>query len=132
MMFKGVKEILQKDSRYKAQAYAFVLAALEVARIQTGKSKHVTGVELLQGIKILAQKDFGIMAKTVLESWGIKTTDDIGEIVFNLIDIKLLSKTDEDKKEDFHNVFDFETVFIKEYPFTKTDSPPRHRDTEKE
>ena len=128
MMFEGVKEILQKDSRYKAQAYVFVLAALEVARIQTGKSKHVTAVELLQGIKTLAQKDFGIMAKTVLESWGIKITDDIGEIVFNLIDVKLLSKTDEDKKEDFHNVFDFDKAFVNEYPFMEKDK----RDTDEQ
>ncbi len=112
-------EVLQKDNRYKPQAYAVVLAALEVARIQTGKSKHVTAVELLQGIKTLAQKDFGIMAKTVLEFWGIKTTDDIGEIVFNLIDAKLLSKTDEDKKEDFHKVFDFDKAFVNEYPFSQ-------------
>jgi uncharacterized repeat protein (TIGR04138 family) len=92
----------------------------------------VSGQELCQGFKTLALSEFGIMAKTVLESWGIKTTDDIGEIVFNLIDVELLSKTEEDKKEDFHNVFDFEQVFVKDYPFLNIDSPKRHQDTEKE
>ncbi len=116
-MVDPINEILSKDSRYKSEAYGFVLASLEVARVQTGKTKHVTGFDLLQGLKTLAIKDYGIMAKTVLESWGIKTTDDIGEIVFNLIDTELLSKTSEDQKEDFHNIFDFDTVFMKEYPF---------------
>jgi len=114
---ESVKHILEKDSRYKFQAYAFVLAALEVARLQTKKTKHVTGLELLEGVKSLAQQEFGLMAKTVFESWGIKTTDDVGEIVFNLIEEGLLSKTDEDKKEDFHNVYDFNKVFNDEYPF---------------
>lgn len=118
-MFDSVKKILQKDKRYKFQAYPFVLAALEIARKQTEKNRHVTGQELCQGFKTLAQNEFGIMAKTVLESWGVKTTDDIGEIVFNLIDVKLLSKTDEDKKEDFHNVFDFDKAFVNEHRFSQ-------------
>lgn len=118
-MLNEIDEILKKDTRYKIQAYAFVLEALEVARRLVGKDKHVSGKELLEGIRVLAQKQYGIMAKTVFESWGIKTTDDFGEIVFNLVEVKLLSKTEEDSKEDFHNVFDFEEVFIKQYTFPK-------------
>ena len=124
-------EIIQKDPRYKVQAYAFVLSALEVARAQTKKTSHVTGQELCQGFKTLAISEFGIMAKTVLEKWGVTKTDDIGEIVYNMIDAGLLSKTDEDKIEDFHNVYDFEKVFDKEYMFKDTDLPQRHKDTEK-
>jgi uncharacterized repeat protein (TIGR04138 family) len=124
-------DIIQKDSRYKAQAYTFVLTALEVAREQTKKPTHVTGQELCYGFRSLAISEFGIMAKSVLESWGIKKTDDIGEIVYNMIDAGLLSKTDEDKIEDFHNIFDFEKVFDKEYLFEKKDLPPRDRGTEK-
>lgn len=131
-MFDSIQNILEKDKRYKYQSYPFILTALEVARQQTKKTQHVSGQELCQGFKTLALSEFGIMAKTVLESWGIKTTDDIGEIVFNLIDVELLSKTEEDKKEDFHNVFDFEQVFVKDYPFLNIDSPKRHQDTEKE
>ena len=131
-MFDSIQNILEKDKRYKYQAYPFILAALEVTRQETKKTQHVSGQELCQGFKTLVLSEFGIMAKTVLESWGVKTTDDIGEIVFNLIDVELLSKTEEDKKEDFHNVFDFEQVFVKDYPFLNIDSPKRHQDTEKE
>lgn len=116
-MLLDVNEILRKDNRYKKQAYSFILASLEVARLITKKSKHVTARELLEGFKVLAQKEFGIMAKTVLESWGIKTTDDVGEIVFNLIEVGILSKTEEDRKEDFYNVFDFNEVFVQKYQF---------------
>lgn len=131
-MLESLKKILKQDSRYKIQAYAFVLGALETARKLTGKDKHVSGIELLQGVKVLAQKEYGIMAKTVLEAWGVKTTDDIGEIVFNLIDAKVLSKTDEDSKDDFHNVYDFEKVFVEGYQFSKGYTPQSHKDTEKE
>ncbi|MBS4015054.1 MAG: hypothetical protein KGZ86_01245 [Candidatus Latescibacteria bacterium] len=130
-MLSEINEIVKKDPRYKIQAYAFVLAAIETARKITQKEKHVSGVDLLEGVKILAQREYGIMAKTVLESWGVKTTDDIGEIVFNLIDVKMLSKTDQDTKEEFHDVYDFEEVFVKEYSFTKDSLPPRHEDTDK-
>ncbi|MCX7784872.1 MAG: hypothetical protein N2201_01380 [candidate division WOR-3 bacterium] len=117
-MLPNINDILSKDNRYKLQSYAFVLASLELARRITNKPKHVTALELLEGVKVLAQKEFGIMAKTVLEFWGIKTTDDIGEIVFNLIEAGILTKTAEDKKEDFHNVFDFNEVFVQDYQFT--------------
>ncbi len=119
-MFESIYDMIKKDPRYKFQAYAFILTALELARKQTGKKRHVTAIELLQGFKELAHKEYGIMAISVLESWGVTTTDDVGEIVFNLIDAKLLSKTDEDKKEDFHNVFDFNKVFNDEYVFPET------------
>jgi len=118
-LFDSFKNILEKDKRYKVQAYTFVMAALDVAQKQTKKTKHVSGQELCQGFKTLAQSEFGLMAKTVIESWGIRTTDDIGEIVYNMIDEGMMVKTEEDKKEDFHNVFDFETVFVKEYPFVQ-------------
>ncbi|MEO0092312.1 MAG: Minf_1886 family protein [candidate division WOR-3 bacterium] len=118
-MLSDINEILRKDNRYKIHAYSFVLASLKLARQIAKKPKHVTALELLEGVKVLAQNEFGIMAKTVLESWGIKTTDDIGEIVFNLIEARILSKTEEDKKEDFHNVFDFNEVFVQDYQFSK-------------
>jgi uncharacterized repeat protein (TIGR04138 family) len=120
-LFDSFKNILEKNKRYKIQAYTFVMAALDVAQKQTEKKRHVTGQELCQGFKTLAQSEFGLMAKTVIESWGIQTTDDIGEIVYNMIDEGMMGKTDEDKKEDFHNVFEFDKVFVKEYPFTQED-----------
>jgi uncharacterized repeat protein (TIGR04138 family) len=110
-------EILEKDSRYKLEAYFFVLAALDYTRKMTDKPKHVTGQELLEGIRKLGIQQYGIMTKTVFESWGIKTTKDFGEIVFNMVNAGILSKTEEDKIEDFNNVYDFTEVFEKNYSF---------------
>lgn len=112
-------EILKKDSRYKLEAYFFVLAALDYTRKLTKKPKHVTGKELLEGIKRLGLEQYGIMTKTVFESWGVKTTRDFGEIVFNMVKAGILAKTEEDKIEDFDNVYDFDEVFEKNYHFGK-------------
>jgi len=110
-------EILSKDSRYKIEAYFFVLAALDYTRKETGKPKHLTGQELLEGIRKLGLEQYGIMTKTVFESWGLKTTNDFGQIVFNMVNASILSKTEEDKIEDFDNVYDFTEVFEKNYHF---------------
>jgi uncharacterized repeat protein (TIGR04138 family) len=116
---KKLLEILEKDPRYKLPAYIFVLASLEGAKKKLKKERiHLTAQELLEGFKDLAQNEFGALAKTVLESWGIKSTADVGEIVFNLIEAQLLTKTPEDKKEDFAFVFDFDEVFVQKYEFS--------------
>ncbi len=112
-------EILSKDSRYKLEAYFFVLAALEYTRKMTIKPKHVTGQELLEGIKKLGIEQYGIMTKTVFESWGVKNTKDFGQIVFNMVNAEVLSKTEEDKIEDFDNIYDFTEVFEMNYQFNK-------------
>ncbi|MEO0114880.1 MAG: Minf_1886 family protein [candidate division WOR-3 bacterium] len=112
-------EILRKDPRYKLEAYFFVLAALDYTRKMTKKPKHVTGKELLEGIKRLGLEQYGIMTKTVFESWGVRTTRDFGEIVFNMVNAGILAKTEEDKIEDFDNVYDFSEVFEKNYHFGK-------------
>lgn len=112
-------EILSKDSRFKLEAYFFVLAALEYTRKITKKPKHITGQELLEGIKKLGLEQYGFMTKTVFESWGVKTTKDFGQIVFNMVKAEVLSKTEEDKIEDFDNVYDFTEVFEKNYQFNK-------------
>lgn len=114
-MDKRLEKILKKDKRYKLEAYLFLFEALDYTRKKFNKPRHVTGQELLAGIKELAQMKFGRMAKTVFEDWGIKTTDDFGEVVFNLVEAKLLTKTEDDKKEDFHNVYSFDEVFVRDY-----------------
>jgi len=116
-MNQEFEPILQKDSRYKLEAYFFVLAALDYTRKDTGKPKHITGKELLEGIRKLGLEQYGIMTKTVFESWGVKTTNDFGQIVFNMVTTGLLGKTEEDKVEDFDNVYDFTEVFEKNYQF---------------
>ncbi|MGB9719869.1 MAG: Minf_1886 family protein [bacterium] len=109
--------MLQKDPRYRLEAYIFVLEALHYARGKFNVEKHVTGKQLLEGIKELAIKKYGTMAKMVFEHWGVKKTVDFGNIVFNMVQEHVLSKTEEDKLEDFNEVYDFEEVFVKNYEF---------------
>ncbi len=117
--WEKIEEILREDKRYKPNAYFFVLAALRYEIDRLKKKRHITGKELARAIKDLAIREYGPMAKTVLNSWGIYKTDDFGEIVFNMVDKGLLTKQDKDKKEDFHNLFDFDEVFLEKYPWGK-------------
>ncbi len=110
-----LNRILEKDPRYKLDAYIFVLESLYYAREKFKVEKHVTGKQLLEAIKELALKRFGPMTKMVFEYWGVKKTIDFGNIVFNMVNERILSKTEEDKIEDFENVYDFEEVFVKNY-----------------
>jgi len=113
-----LQEAVAKDPRYKPEAYIFVHDALGHTWARLDERRHVTGRELLEGIKDLALKRYGRMAKAVLNSWGVKTTDDFGAIVFSLVDAGLLSKTEEDRVEDFHDVYDFDEVFVRSYDVT--------------
>ncbi len=118
LLFK-VLEITEKDKRYKPEAYFFVIEALHYKLKKIGEKRHLTAKELLEGIVELAKEKFGLLSYEVLKSWGCKKTDDIGEIVFNLIEAGELSKTEEDKKEDFYNVFNLEEELEKDYDFKK-------------
>lgn len=106
-----LEKITAKDRRYKADAYLFVLNALNHTVSKLEKPRHVTGQELSEGVREFAIDQFGPMARTVLESWGITATLDFGNIVFNLIDAKLLSKTEGDSLDDFKDVYDFNKTF---------------------
>jgi len=110
-----LQELAERDGRYSLEAYLFVYESLTVAQKLFGRERHVSGKELLEGIKKLARERYGRMAKSVLNNWGVRATDDFGQIVFNLVNSDLLSKTDEDKLEDFHAVYDFEEEFISKY-----------------
>lgn len=77
--------------------------------------RHVSGQELCEAARIYASQQYGYMAKVVLNDWGIYSTSDIGEIVYNLIRIGLMRKTKEDCREDFDNVYDFDEVFCQNY-----------------
>lgn len=114
---KALEKILKKDKRYTKEAYQFLMSALGYTQEKLGKRGHVTGKELLEGIKELALESYGPMAKRVFESWGVHKTDDWGEIVFILVRAKVLGKTAQDKKEDFKDVYDFEDVFVKKYKY---------------
>ena len=104
-------QILLKDDRYGRDAYRFVQEGLEYTVQHRGRRGHVTGRELLEGLRDLARERFGLMARTVLNQWGIKATADFGEIVFNLVEEQIMSKQDSDTRVDFENVYDFEEAF---------------------
>ena len=106
-------EILDKDKRYDPEAYSFIMASMDYTMKKLKRKGHVSGEELSIGVKDYCLEQFGPMARVVLEKWGIKSTNDFGEIVFNLINSGLLGKTDEDHKEDFHNRYDFKEAFDK-------------------
>jgi uncharacterized repeat protein (TIGR04138 family) len=103
--------ILKKDNRYQLEAYKFVFEALEYTLKKIGTHRHISGKELLDGIRNYALQQFGPLAKMVFNKWGIHRTDDFGEIVFNLVDAGLLGKTENDSRDDFKDQYDFNDVF---------------------
>jgi uncharacterized repeat protein (TIGR04138 family) len=125
-------QILVKDPRYPRDAYLFVKDALDhtqklVNKTSQGRIRHVTGQELLGGIREFALGQFGPMTLTVFEDWGIRSCADFGEIVFNMVEGKLLAKTEKDTREDFRDGYDFNMAFRQPFlPATKihpTDKP---------
>ncbi len=107
--------ILARDPRYTIEAYAFVRGGLDSTVRSLENQRHVSGQELLEGIRKFAIEEFGPMTKTVLNGWGIKQTEDIGEIVFNMVETGLLGKTDEDNRADFADGYDFDEAFRKPF-----------------
>ncbi len=109
-------QILREDPRYAADAYAFVGEALEFTtrkldKPATGPGHHVTGAELLEGIRLYALQEFGPMAKTVLNAWGLRECRDFGHVVFNLVNKNILGKTEDDSLDDFNGGYDFDSAF---------------------
>lgn len=109
--------IRARDGRYHERAYLFVLAALEFCQRRRQARGHISGAELAQGCRDFALEQFGLTARTVLAHWGIESTDDIGRIVFVLIDVGLLIRHPTDRPEDFDGVFDFGDAFEGDYPW---------------
>lgn len=122
--------LTHQDSRYHREAYLFLREALDHTQKQSieGKKKeprHVTGQELLAGLRRYALSQFGPMAKIVLNEWGIHTCQDFGEVVFNMVDHGLLSKTESDSRDDFKDGFDFDEAFCQPFrPRGRPISPP--------
>lgn len=115
--------ICKDDPRFDRKAYDFVRSGLDqtvkdLRKKDAGRaerSKHVSGAELLEGLRIYALDQFGPLAKTVLNAWGIKRGSDFGEVVFNLIEYNVFSKTENDRREDFADTYDFEEAFVKPF-----------------
>jgi uncharacterized repeat protein (TIGR04138 family) len=106
-----------RERRYDERAYLFVLAALEFCQQRLEERRHITGQELAEGCRDLALERFGVMSRLVLEHWGIRATEDIGHIVFALVDLGMLLSQPNDTIADFADVFDFDQAFEKDYPW---------------
>ncbi len=103
--------VLERDGRYAREAYFFVQAALDYFQRthRRGRGKeHLTGPQLLKGVREMAIREYGPMARSVLNFWGLERGEDVGEVVYNLIEVGLMAKTDEDRKEDFAGVMAFD------------------------
>ena len=129
---EALEKIVLKDQRYDREAYRFVRDALDFTQqqrtrvaerptragrkpVKSPPPQHVSGPELLTGIRDFALQQFGPMTSTVFAEWGIRQTADFGEIVFNMVDAGLLNKTAEDSRADFKDVYGFHETF--EVPF---------------
>jgi uncharacterized repeat protein (TIGR04138 family) len=112
----ALEKISQRDARFDREAYLFVREALnytqkQVSKANKNKVRHVTGVELLAGIRDYALHEYGPMAQYILQHWGVKSCEDVGAIVFNMVDANLLAKTENDTQADFKGVYNFEEAF---------------------
>lgn len=123
-------QIVKEDPRYAAESYLFLRKGLEYAvklhsKPDRGPGRHVTGRELLEGLRQCALREFGPMAFTVLATWGIRRTEDFGEVVFNLVDRGLLGKTEQDSRDDFAGGYDFKQAFVTPFLPRKANAKPR-------
>lgn len=114
-LYDKLERIADASGRFDPKAYLFVLRGLEHARHRLQREGHVSGQELTESIRLLAIAEFGPTAKIVLNGWGVEATEDFGRMVFQMIEGGLLSKTEEDTIDDFHDRFDFETEFVRNY-----------------
>lgn len=136
---RRLSETAKKDGRYKVDAYLFVQQALAFAQFEMGMGRprpfgvegededqlsepppeaHLTGQQLCEAIRVYAADVYGMLAKAVLNSWGVYTTADFGEIVYKLIEIGEMSKSETDRREDFHDQYDFTEAFERRYQIT--------------
>lgn len=115
-----LEQIAEHDPRYDVEAYLFVRRALDFTQKAVVKSKkprahHVSGMELLEGVRLYALEEYGPMAYFLLTEWGLRAGSDVGEIVFNLVEAGVFGKSEEDSRADFQNSFSFEEAF--RYPY---------------
>ena len=106
-----VDKICGSDRRYRPDAYEFIMQGLVFTQDKLKRKTHVSGKELAQGLRDYAVDQYGALASRVLSHWGINQTRDFGEIVYNMIEKKLLSKSEKDYLEDFNSVYDFNSTF---------------------
>ncbi len=138
---KILLNLVKTDPRYKLDAYIFVRDGLSYAQEilidevqgdeevsdvaaeegETEPDRHLSGQQLCQALRLYAIDQFGYMAKTVLNSWGLQSTSDFGEVVYNMIEKELMKKSKTDRREDFDNVFDFEEALQQQFNISSAD-----------
>lgn len=129
-----IAELTRDDPRYPYEAYEFVCDAVSYTQEMLDRAPeedddpdadyHVSGEELARGACELAVQEFGLMAAVVFRQWGLRKTDDLGNIVFNLIKAEKLSKSDRDEPEDFHDLFDLDKALVEGFELTAEDVNP--------
>jgi uncharacterized repeat protein (TIGR04138 family) len=127
---EALDSVVAGDPRYDREAYVFLRDALDYTMKQRKKQskeelwRHVNGRELLEGVRQFAIKEFGPMVPTVFEYWRLKSCEDIGEMVFNLIHAGVFRKSDGDSKNDFKNGYSFKEAFVDPFvPAPDADEP---------
>lgn len=110
-----LERMRERGDQFDERAYLFVLAGIEFLQGRLPQRRHVTGPELTRACRDFALEQYGLLARTVLEYWGIRETEDIGRIVFSLVDVGLLVTQPGDRVEDFAGVYAFEQAFDEEY-----------------
>ena len=133
-----ILQLCREDARYAYEAYEFVCEAVTFTQSRLGRGAaeeddaeedhHVSGEELLRGTVELAIREFGMMAPVVFRQWGVKTTDDVGEMVFKLIGVQRLSKSDRDDPDDFHDLFDLHQALADGFALTIGDTAGKRGD----
>jgi uncharacterized repeat protein (TIGR04138 family) len=127
----AIEAIVTRDPRFHPAAYIFLKEALDhtlkkVMESNQGRARHVSGAELLLGFRELALQQFGPMASTLLNEWGLHTCSDVGDMVFLLIEEQVFGKQDSDTKEDFADVYSFDQAFVAPFlPQSTSNLTPR-------
>jgi len=130
-------DLCRDDPRFSYEAYEFVCDAVTYTQDRLGRAgndtedgdddRHVSGPELLRGVCELAVQQFGLMAPVVFKRWGVRMTDDIGAMVFNLIKVERLSKSDRDAPDDFHDLFDLHQTLADGFSLNIDEAVPVRR-----
>ena len=134
----SLQQLVDKDARYPVEAYLFIREALAFAAdtLELGsddaisveklernrRERHLSGQELCEAIRCYAVNQYGFMAKVVLNRWGIQSTSDFGEIVYNMIDVGIMKKSSRDQKSHFDDVYSFDEAFVEDFRICSTKS----------
>jgi uncharacterized repeat protein (TIGR04138 family) len=111
-------QIRLREARFHEHAYLFVLASLEFFQSRLDERRHIDGRELAYAVRDLALERFGVMSRQVLEHWGVRSTADVGDIVFTMVELGLLMSQPNDSRHDFADVYEFDRAFEDAYPWS--------------